>query len=526
MQAKKDLIKHLWTFLLIISAAGIVLDLTVIRHGVGATGDAIWYMQGAENILKGYGYGILLGNGFMPITIFPPFYSIFLAGFGWFGISIYNMAGVLNALLLGVNIYLTGWIIYQLTRSAVASIVAGTFTFLCFDLFVIHTWAMSEPLFLTLTLLSLLSIIHYQKKGRIHFLILAGLLSGLSVITRYVGISLGIALCLWILFFGKGNIKKRCLDLVILGILSLLPVVVFFIHNAILGVVITGRATLVFQTFSKENYAELILAFNSWFFPGINNLLPWFFKKVLFFGLVLSSTVLFFFSVRHSHQTENDDQRLLTHFEYLALFYLIIYGLTFMGSTYLSITTWTASQIPRYLVPIYPVFIILVVLIFLRVHPAISGRSKVFGGVAICLGFAILGLYIYNFSTLYKKGINLGYTDIKNNFPALVNELKSIDPNRPLIASNYELITFLAGRPAYSMPEETDVLTGITNPNLPQMLAKITDLINHKGVLAVFRTSPDETFYFDSMIKNMTLLGNYGNGWISISLYTKPSEGE
>ncbi len=528
MQAKRVFNQYVWVFLLILAGIGVALDLIVIRHGVGASGDAVWYMQGAENILKGYGYGIMRGDGFLPTTMFPPFYSIILAGLGWFGISIYKLAGILNAILLGANIYLTGWIIYRLTRSPSASILASAFTLLCFDLFVLHTWAMSEPLYLTLTLLSLLSILHYQENGKRPALALAGLAAGLSVTTRLVGISLVATLCLWILVFGKGSMKKRFLEAVIPGIIGLVPVAIFFIRNAALTEPIAGRSALVFHTIPIENYVSMAQTLSSWYFPGVLNLLPFLFKVVLFVGLILLSAVLFFFSVRHSFIKEDDSQRLYTQFEYLVVTFLAFYGLTFMGSIYLSLAgnPSSAYPIPRYLNSVFPIFLILAILISLRFQSAMTTRGKVYGGAAIGLVLAVLALYMNTFAGLYHKGIYLGYTEIRNDFPELVDELKSIDPARPLIASNYELVTFLAGRPIYGMPGEGDEMTGIANPNLPQLLAKVTGLIDQGGILVVYRPSPDETFYYDSLINDMTMLNTYGNGRISISLYAKTSEGQ
>jgi hypothetical protein len=307
-------------------------------------------------------------------------------------------------------------------------------------------------------------------------------------------------------------------------------VAIFFIRNAVLTEPIAGRSALVFHAIPIENYISMAQTLTSWYFPGVLNLVPFFFKGVLFVGLMLLSAVLFFFSVRHSFITEDDSHGLYTQYEYLVLIFLALYGFTFMGSIYISLagspTNWTATQTSRYLTSVFPVFLILIVMVNLRVQRVISAKSKVYGGAAIGLVLAFLILYINNFSGLYHKGIYLGYTEIRNEFPDLVAELESINSARPLIASNYELVTFLAGRPVYSMPGEGDELTGIANPNLPQLLAKITELIDQGGILVVYRPTPDETFYYDSLINDLIMLNTYGNGRISISLYAKTGEGQ
>jgi 4-amino-4-deoxy-L-arabinose transferase-like glycosyltransferase len=525
-EKKQSLNNYSWVFLLLISAIGVILDLSIIGHGAGATGDAVWYMQGAENILKGYGYGIIRGDGFLPTTLYPPFYSIFLAGFGWFGISIYKMAGVLNAMLLGINIYLTGWIIHRLTGSAAASIFASAFALLSFDLFVLHTWVMSEPLYITLTLLSLLLTLNYRKNQHLGYLLMAGLLAGLSVITRYVGISLVATLCLWILVFGNGTKKRQIMDTAVLAILGLLPVALFFLRNAAFGVSIAGRSALVFHPLPPENIISFGKTILSWYIPGILLAKSWMIKKVIIIFLLLISVVFFLFSIRRSKPTQEIDQQFFVQFEFLMLIFLILYGATFMSSIYLSLagspTSSTGTQISRYLTPIFPIFCILAILICHRVHGTLFNIKKVYSIVVFVLGFAVLALFVNNFRTSYNKGIDLGYTDMRNAYPALVAELESIDPARPLIASNYELVYFLAGRPVYSMPGEGDELTGIANPDLPLLLAKITDALNRGGILVVYRSSPDQTFYYESMIKELTMLNTYANGRSSFSLYEKP----
>jgi hypothetical protein len=49
-------------------------------------------------------------------------------------------------------------------------------------------------------------------------------------------------------------------------------------------------------------------------------------------------------------------------------------------------------------------------------------------------------------------------------------------------------------------------LIGISNLDLPQLLVKITDLIYYGAILVLYRSAPDETYYYDSLINDMTSL--------------------
>jgi hypothetical protein len=62
--------KFYWIPLLIVALAGLAVDLYLTRNGAGITGDGVWYVQGAENILGGHGYSLQRADGFIPITLF------------------------------------------------------------------------------------------------------------------------------------------------------------------------------------------------------------------------------------------------------------------------------------------------------------------------------------------------------------------------------------------------------------------------------------------------------------------------
>ncbi len=521
--------KYAWVYWLPAAVLGTALVLFVIRHGVGATGDAVWYMQGAENILKGYGYGILRGDGFLPTTLYPPFYSIVLAGLGLTGIPIFTLAGFLNALLFGVNIFLAGWIVYRLAGSAAAALLASAFTLLSIDLFKLHTWAMSEPLYLTLTLLGFLFILQYQDRGQPSRLALAGLAAGLSVATRYIGIALVAALCLWTLAFGQGNTKKRLGEAALLAGLGLLPVAIFFMRNLALGGAFSGRSAMLLRAIPKENYLNLALTITSWFLPGIAYRLSTHLLAAVFAGLAVLSAALFTVSVRHLPGAEEGANRRQVRFEVLALAFLFFYVLTFLASISLSLAgnpiLWTDTQISRYVTPVFPVFIILDAMVFLRLLRRLSAKGRVFSPAMTAAACFFLALYLYTFAGLRSKPIYLGYTEIRNDYPALVAELKSIAPPRAIVASNYELGYFLSGRPVYSMPGEGDELTGAPNPDLPRLQQKMVDLIDQGAVFLVYRSSPDETFYYDPVLNEMVLLNSYPYGNGSIALYTGPGQG-
>ena len=519
-----------WIVLIALGAAGIAFDLYVIRHGVGASGDSVWYMQGAENILKGYGYGIQRGDGFQPITLFPPFFSIVLAGLGLTGVPVFTLAGYLNAALFGANIFLTGWLVHRLTGSTFASILASAFTLLCVDLFVMHIWAMSEPLYLTLTLLSLLALLEYQIRARFHLLAWSALAGGLAVLTRYVGISLVATLCLWLLVFGTGSRKKRIGDALAAGLLGLLPVALFFLRNTALGSNLSGRSSILARSLPIENYVKLAQTLTAWFLPWITPRLPLPTMVGILAGLALLVAGLFTFSVRHPAGKTDERQVRYTRFEIFLLAYLLIFFVTFLASIYLSLAgnpfDFTATQISRYMTPLFPIFVILLAMTLLRVLPLPAGRGRVWVQATSVVLLGILGLYLLNFSDLHKNHVTLGYTEIRNDYPDMVARLKALHQRYPIITNNYELGYFLIGAPVYSVPGQANELTGEVNPNIPQLMQKTTDLLDQGAVLMVYQVSADPAAASDPLLTGLTRLDTYGNGTLVVKLYQKIPPGK
>lgn len=517
-----------WVILLAISLVGSALVLFVTRNGAAATGDSVWYLQGAENILKGYGYGILRSDGWQPTTLYPPFYSIVLAGLGISGISIFTLAGIFNAVLFGANIFLAGWLVYRLTGSAIASALVSLFNLLCIDLFILHAWVMTEPLYITLTLLCFLAFLQYQQKNHWPALALAGLAAGLSVVTRFVGISLVAAACLWVLFFGDGSKIRRLVKAVILGVLGSLPALFYFVRNAALTDSVAGRSAMVFRTLPIENYTDMALTITAWFFPGLAYRLSPGHLHLASIGLVLLAAISFVLSVRLFARSKDKHERDYTRFEYLLSIYFAVYVFTFMASIYFSLAgspaSWTATQISRYLLPVFPVFVILAALVYFRLQRALSGKGKFYRQAATALALAFLALYVYTFAGLRNKHIYLGYTEIRNDYPDLMAEIEAIPPSRPIIASNYELGYFLTERPVYSMPGEGDELTGEANPDLPQLLENVVELLDQGAILIVYRPNLDERLYFDPLLNDLVMLSTYENNWMSITLYSKSGQ--
>ena len=175
--------------LLLISLLGIVVVLVFMRFGPGVSGDSVTYIRGARNIYAGSGYAILKGNGELePISGFPPMYSLFLIPLEILGWDIYFLAGVMNGALLGVNTYLLMLILYR-TRKSLGLAILGGLLFISSDAVVLtHGWVLSEPLYLTFLLLSILLLMIYFERREIIWIFSMAIMIGIASLARYIGV--------------------------------------------------------------------------------------------------------------------------------------------------------------------------------------------------------------------------------------------------------------------------------------------------------------------------------------------------
>ena len=167
--------------LILLGGVGVLFVLYATRWGAALSDDSYFYIKPARDILAG------LAPGFSPH--YPPGLPLLLVPIGWLGIDPQAGIRLLNAACFGVNIALGGWLVRGITRSSLIALGAALLLLLAQPLLEVHSWAMSEALFITLMLATVICLGAYLQKGKIGWLLAGALLAGLSGVTRYAGIA-------------------------------------------------------------------------------------------------------------------------------------------------------------------------------------------------------------------------------------------------------------------------------------------------------------------------------------------------
>jgi hypothetical protein len=207
---------------LAVVAAGMVLYAT--RYGPWAFGDSTGYITTARNLLSGIGLGMVNPSGeFRPLSHFPPLYPLLLGAIGALQIDVIDAARVIDVVLLGLLVATVGWGIGACSGSAALGVLMAGLV-LCSPILVGYfCGAVSEPLFIVLTVAFIAFLLAYFRSGRRVHVLLGALAAGLALLTRYVGVA-GLATgIVGILLLGRTQRVRRWVDAGAFAVLGGLP---------------------------------------------------------------------------------------------------------------------------------------------------------------------------------------------------------------------------------------------------------------------------------------------------------------
>ncbi len=263
-------------YLLLLAAGltgfGLVLYSTV--WGAGWMTDSFQYVSAAVNLVQGKGLVYTLGaDGAIPMTHYPPMYSVWLSLAELLKIDIISFARLLNALLMGGNVFLLGLSLITITRSSAFALVGAAVAAATSSLIEVHSWVLSEPLFLFLCLLSLYILGFYlnepqpgANKRTTILLITSAFCAGFAFLTRYAGITLLVAGILAQLLASHKPWLQKIKAALAWTTISLLPILLWTWRNNSLSGGFNDRSFGV-NLMTPKNIGVFLNTILTWWFP-------------------------------------------------------------------------------------------------------------------------------------------------------------------------------------------------------------------------------------------------------------------
>jgi 4-amino-4-deoxy-L-arabinose transferase-like glycosyltransferase len=466
----------------LLAAIGIFLVLRATPEGLGLSDDSIGYIAGARSILAGHGYreAWLASNG--PVTHYPPLFSSSLALIGLAGLDPLRGVRFLNASLFGLNTVLLGILGWRMMKSLPAGLLLATLFMVNGSLLGVHAMALSEPLFIFLSLLSFWMLdLYFERDAHWLWLVSCGIFVGLAYLTRYAGLALlpTFVVALMVLL---DTWRKRLASTGIL-VASVLPWMAGWgIRNEIVGGNATNR-TLVWHPITAGNFDTALYNISTFLMPVEAWRRELFKSPAVFVAaivLILSAVLVWILIKAKDALTK---PRATGRREIVA-FTSGVYIFGYLASIFASMSFFDASTKfrPRILSPIYVSLLILAMVFGIWLWN--KRREAAILLALLIFGSSILGQYA-TVRELAKGG--QGYASFQWYDSKTMGFLRTL-PSGVMIFTNQPTAVYLyTGRGAYVLPDRFDPVT--TEPRsgfdkgVTEMQAQIK---TGRAVLALF----------------------------------------
>jgi len=383
------------------SLAGFIMVYDM-EWGPWAFSDSAAYISAARNLVAGNGLSIPTPDGGLsPLLLHQPLYPLVMSFFLLFDIHPFTTTTVINVASFCLCILFLGCGSYYFSKSKIFSLIIVFLMTWC--PFVIENFdgAMSEPLYMFLTLLNFMAVLLFLEKRKNWMLLLAALAAGLSILTRYIGIVNVVGGALMVFVFLNEKTKNRVITALFYSFLSsVFPIIWLLVSGTFSGI---GNRQFIFPqnlfTVLGNFCQAIIIPFADWLplhkdwliTDEIRFLLVGFLGGFCFISLAIG----FWLKSQKKQTPLGGFERLLCGSVILSLTYVLIIFATF-----------AFSSLPpdinnRTLIPLFPFFLMVfygIFFLFPRTHleKTISGLS-------------ILGIFLVSFWVWYPVSRELLY---------------------------------------------------------------------------------------------------------------------
>jgi hypothetical protein len=477
--------------------------------GIGVTPDSTVYIDAAQSLVKGRGLVALTASGELrPLTHYPPLYPSVLALLGLLGFSIEMAARLLNAFLSAANVLLVGIALRCFSHKSFWLPILGALLILTApDIAGIHTFALSEGLFIFLAISGLVSLSRFLEAKRRAWLFACAGFIALALLTRYVGVALVLAGVVALLFLNGRNLGRRFVDAVIFGLIASAPMALWMVRNMRVGGGASDRQ-FVYHPIGLRQMTAGLSTISSWLLLGKVRTD----YRVIFFVIeVAVAGLLVVYLVRRSRAkgvVEIDSSQDSATGERAAfrktsgLSRLPIILLIFIAS-HVGFLIFTAFFVDadtvlddRALVPVHVAAILL----------CLCFAGKLFAFFKDCRALRIasvllLLLFAFSYSIrgarwlLHVREDGQGYASRAWKESETIARVKNLPAGVTIYSNGYDAIYYLTGRPAIYLPEKTNHNTGRPNEHYETEVEKMRrDLEQGNTVLVYLKALPERWF--------------------------------
>ncbi|HET7011659.1 MAG TPA: hypothetical protein VFI11_12860 [Anaerolineales bacterium] len=451
------------------------------ERGVGIGSDSVVYMAGARNLFGGEGFVWKGGDQLpRPINHYPPLYSVALVPGLVLDAPVEDAARWMNAIAMGGNTFLAGALTGLVSSSGAGAVVGALLFVASEETISLHSWAMSDALYLFFALACAVSATRYlQAKGRAHELTM-WMAASLGFLTRYVGASL-FAIPLAAMLLAEREGQPRARRAAIGFVFAVLPGALWLARNAALTGSATNRRLGAFVQ-DPSWWTSMGWVIESWFLPGrLQNALaasnvPG--GTILVVGLVVGLLLVWW------NARERDPWNLRS----VAPLWIptILLGVSHLCA--IAASAWLTYPGPdltaRNLAPILVTLSVLFSAVLATAWSRGTGEAKAAAAIA-AVAFLTFKGYASRETVARLLRDGQGYTSAAWERSQTVRLLQELNPD-VLYANDVGAAYYFTGRFAYEIPHRFESLTLDERTDYHEELCRMWTRLRENGGLVVF----------------------------------------
>ncbi|MGQ9684667.1 MAG: hypothetical protein ACUVX9_19265, partial [Anaerolineae bacterium] len=464
--------------------AGVGMLALATRHGVGLGSDSALYLAAAGNWLRGLGLSWVRGGGEATlVTHYPPLYSLLLAGLQMLRVPQLDAARAVNLTFFAVSGIAVGALAARLTGSRMLGLVGlGLFLF-CGEVIQVHSWAMSEALYIGLASIGAVVVSLYLRNRRAWSLVAAAVALALATMTRYVGLSLPLAAALAIASDDLGVRSRPLRNAGIFLALSMAPAVLWLGWSAVWAGSPGGRVPGWSLAILPELARQVTSTVLNWFLPlRLVRLLDAFPPAGVMLAAAALACLLALWLVRRGRLVRGDHS--ISHGEVLLpnLWALLHIG----GLLAAAVFTFPETHVnERTLSPAYP---FLVIALLVLAGSLWRSRKWLLRAMLVAAIFLLIrNKVVYAYWVVHGlQQDGQRYASAAWRASPTIAALRELEP--PLIyTDDIAAVYLLAERYSYNIPRRLDAITGEPLHTYPADLETMRQRITSQGgVLVLF----------------------------------------
>ena len=520
--------------IVLLSLIGGAFAIYMTANGPWGYSDPVVYISTAHSIDHGIGLGYYEADAeFDAITIQPPFYSIVLAAIGLFNVNLVAAARWLNILAFVASIFIAGWIFYRYSRAPAIGILASALICAFPHMIEFFGSAYSEPLFILSFLAGGLCLLAYLEKEKLSMFLVSALVIGTIPGTRYAGLSIVAAAGLSVLLLTSGKLLARFKKAILFTAVAGLPILAWLVWIYFSSAHSVGGRT---PTLDLGSLAAQFQAFRGIFVDTIWAWIPYqtaqtplrYRLRLILLGIAVAVILgLSLLAARRLRKEsaeglQRSGMQIFTYFGLSSLAFVSVLVVTYL------LTLPTIDIDNRMLLPLYAGCVMTFYGAFALWQAAWFQKGWL--RVLQILPWLIAGISVAWYFPQMQEKVKLyhpgdGLTAYHWNHDNLIQAVRDLPANQPVISNDWELLLLWTQRPIYgfwnTFPSEAPIQTVAygTNPN-----DRVQAVFCQQGAALVifddfesqFRTQVGETSLnrLPGLFDGLAVYGQYQGGTI------------